>query len=90
MFWSILILWLISTFVCWAIFALCNEFDAKWCHILCQYEPYDIAIMTLPIINVLFLLFVFCSSIWKLIKLSFFNKKFYTSVKDIIEKIWES
>lgn len=90
MFWGFLICWIFSTVICWIIFAICNEFDADWCYILEDYKPYHVAILTLPVVNVLFILFVFVSSIWKLIKNSFFNKNFYISVKELLEEIWKS
>ena len=90
MFWGFLILWFFSTVICWVIFAICNEFDADWCYILENYKPYHVAILTLPVVNVLFIMFVFVSSIWKLIKNSFFNKNFYISVKELLEEIWKS
>lgn len=90
MFGTFLFLWFFSTVICWIIFVLCNEFDADWCHILEDYKPYDVVILTLPVVNVLFILFVFVSYIWKLIKNSFFNKKFYISVKELLEEIWKS
>ena len=89
MFGGFLIYWFFSTVICWIIFVICNEFDADWCYILEDYN-YHVAILTLPVVNVLFILFVFVSSIWKLIKNSFFNKNFYISVKELLEEIWKS
>lgn len=90
MFGIFLFLWFFSTAACWIIFLLCNIFDADWCYILEDYKPYHVVILTLPVVNVLFILFVFVSSIWKLIKNCFFNKKFYISVKELLEEIWKS
>lgn len=92
MFWAFLILWIISTVICWVSYAFANEWGADWVVVLERYDKdgLDVVLLTLPIINTLFLVFLVISTIWKLLRMSIFNKVFYKNIPKIIREIWKS
>ena len=92
MFWTFLILWIISTVICWVSYAFANEWGADWVVVLERYDKdgLDVVLLTLPIINTLFLAFLVISTIWKLLRMSIFNKVFYKNIPKIIREIWKS
>lgn len=92
MFWTFLILWIISTVICWVSYTFANEWGADWVIVLEDYggDGLYVVLLTVPIINTLFLIFLVISTIWKLLRMSIFNRNFYKSIPKIIREIWKS
>lgn len=90
MFWIFIGIWIVSLLICWACYAIAVECGADWPDIIEDYAPLDIIFCSAPIINTLFLLFLIISSIWKLLRISIFNKSFYSDAIKALREIWKS
>ena len=90
MFWFYFFVWLFSTIICWVLYWICDEAGSNWVITLQDHNPLDIVICSTPVVNSLFLVFLIVSTAWKLLRLSFFNKSFYTQTWEIIKEIWNN
>lgn len=90
MFWTLLIIWVVSLILCWVLYWLGDEAGANWVETLQDYEPLDVVICTVPVINTLFFIFLVAATLWKLLRLSVFNKEFYNQTWEIIKEIWKN
>lgn len=90
MFWIFIVIWIVSSLICWICYAIADDWGADWTAIIEDYEPLDIIFCTAPIINTLFLFFLIISTIWKLLRISIFNKSFYSDAFKVLKEIWES
>lgn len=86
----ILFLWILSAMLCWIIYLVASEFDAKWCDIIDEHDIVGIALMTAPVISTLFLAFLIFFMLWKILKVVIFNRKFWRELVGIFVKIWRS
>ena len=90
MFWTLLMIWFVSLILCWVLCWLGDEVDANWVETLRDYEPLDVVICSVPVINTLFIIFLVAATLWKLLRLSIFNKSFYSQAWEIIKEIWKN
>jgi hypothetical protein len=90
MFCTLLMIWFVSLILCWVLYWLGNEIGANWVDTLQYYEPLDVVICTVPVINTLFFIFLVAATLWKLLRLSVFNKEFYNQAWEIIKEIWKN
>lgn len=90
MFWTLLMIWFVSLILCWILYWLGNEVGANWVETLQDYDPLDVVICTVPVINTLFFIFLVAATLWKLLRLSIFNKSFYSQAWEIIKEIWKN
>jgi hypothetical protein len=90
MFWTLLMIWFVSLLFCWVLYWLGDEVGANWVETLQDYEPLDVVICTVPVINTLFFIFLVAATFWKLLRLSIFNTSFYSQAWEIIKEIWKN
>lgn len=90
MFWTLFIIWVVSLILCWVLYWLGDAACANWVETLQVYEPLDVVICTVPVINTLFFIFLVAATLWKLLRLSVFNKEFYNDTWEIIKEIWKN
>jgi hypothetical protein len=90
MFWIFIVIWIASSLIFWVCYAIADNWGANWSTIIEDYEPLDIIFCITPIINTLFLLFLIISTIWKLLRISIFNKSFYSDAFNALKEIWKS
>ena len=83
-------IWFVSLILCWVLYWLGDEVGANWVETLQDYEPLDVVICTVPVINTLFFTFLVAATLWKLLRLSVFNKEFYNQTLEIIKEIWKN
>jgi hypothetical protein len=90
MFWIFISIWFASFLVCWVCYEIASSWGADWTTIIEDYEPLDFIFCTAPIINTLFLLFLVIFFIWKFLRISIFNKSFYSDAFKALKEIWKS
>jgi hypothetical protein len=90
MFWTLLMIWFVSLILCWILYWFGDEVGANWVETLQDYEPLDVLICSVPVINTLFFIFLVAATLWKLLRLSIFNKSFYSQAWEIIKEIWKN